>query len=102
MAGLLSPKAGGQPDEEWKLIPALDIKVLESVDSLTFSIILHDDCLLNDYNEETVKPNKKKNRTSSIISFGLLGKGGEDDGGFPMAFESEHVTSIVAAFRKLQ
>lgn len=34
---------------EKKLIPALDIKSFETVDCLTFSIILHDDCLLNCY-----------------------------------------------------
>ena len=34
---------------EKKMIPALDIKSLETVDALTFSIILHDDCLLNVY-----------------------------------------------------
>ena len=39
---------------EKKLIPALDIKSFETVDSLTFSIILHDDCLLNCY--DVVQP----------------------------------------------
>ena len=34
---------------EKKLIPALDIKCLDTVDSLTFSVILHDECLLNCY-----------------------------------------------------
>ena len=82
MADLLSPKnksAGGAGYEK-KLIPALDIKTLESVDSLTFSIILHDECLLNNYDEQLAKPstiNKTKNRASSILAvgtFGLLGK----------------------------
>ena len=64
---------------EKKLIPALDIKTLESVDSLTFSIILHDECLLNNYDEQLTKPstvNKTKNRASQILAagtFGLLG-----------------------------
>lgn len=40
---------GNKNNQEKKLIPALDIKSIESVDSLTFSIILHDECLLNCY-----------------------------------------------------
>ena len=47
---LLSPKSKPQSYEN-KMIPALDIKSLESVDSLTFSIILYDECLLNNYDE---------------------------------------------------
>lgn len=54
---------------EKKLIPALDIKTLETVDSLTFSIILHDDCLLNCYDViDQAQQNKRNNRTSSLIN----------------------------------
>ena len=81
MQDLLSPKnkSSGGVGYEKKLIPALDIKTLESVDSLTFSIILHDECLLNNYDEQLTKPstvNKTKNRASQILAagtFGLLG-----------------------------
>ena len=48
---LLSPKHKPSAYEN-KVIPVLDIKSIESVDSLTFSIILHDECLLNNYNEQ--------------------------------------------------
>ena len=34
---------------EKKLIPILDVKILESLDNLTFSIVLHDECQLNSY-----------------------------------------------------
>ena len=65
---LLSPKnKPANPGYEKKMIPALDIKNLESLDSLTFSIILHDECLLNSYDETITKPsaiNKTKNRAS--------------------------------------
>ena len=44
-----SPRASKPGAREKKLIPALDIKSFETVDCLTFSIILHDDCLLNCY-----------------------------------------------------
>lgn len=68
MMDLLSPKnKPANPGYEKKMIPALDIKNLESLDSLTFSIILHDECLLNSYDETITKPsaiNKTKNRAS--------------------------------------
>ena len=61
---------------EKKLIPALDIKSLETVDALTFSIILHDECLLNCYDvaePSQSQQNKKNNRTSSLINaFGSI------------------------------
>lgn len=57
--GLLAPIQGKEQSTttttERKLIPALDIKALESVDSLTFSIILHDECLINNYDERGTK-----------------------------------------------
>ena len=93
------------------MIPVLDIKTLESVDSLTFSIILYDECLLNNYNEQQVQEkqnitNKAKNRASMMLkksTFGLFSAGeADDDGGFPMAFESEHVPQIVQNFKKIQ
>ena len=64
---LLSPKHKLSTYEH-KIIPVLDIKSIESVDSLTFSIILHDECLLNNYNEQAQEKqnitNKAKNRAS--------------------------------------
>ena len=67
-----SPRGG----LEKKLIPALDIKSLETVDSLTFSIILHDECLLNCYDvaqPPSSQQNKRNNRTSSLINaFGSI------------------------------
>ena len=96
MMNMLSPKSGpSSVAEEKKLIPALDIKVLESVDSLTFSIILHDECLLTNYDVFENKSDLKMRKASQMLSFGLLGKSDEGDGGFPMAFESEHVPQIV-------
>ena len=44
-----SPRSRKPAAPEKKRIPVLDIKSFETVDSLTFSIILHDDCLLNCY-----------------------------------------------------
>ena len=95
---------------EKKLIPALDIKSLETVDALTFSIILHDECLLNCY--DVAEPsqsnqNKRNNRTSSLINaFGSIlnnsNNQSQQDGGFPMAFESEHVPEVLQGFQKLQ
>ena len=95
-----------KPPPEKKLIPALDIKSVETVDALTFSIILHDDCLLNCYDiVDPAKAPKKNYRTSSLISaFGSIMTGSSSqhsDGGFPMAFESEHVTQIIQCFQKL-
>lgn len=90
---------------EKKLIPALDIKSIETVDALTFTIILHDDCLLNCYDIVEPSKTKKNNRTSSLITaFGSLMNGGSSqnsDGGFPMAFESEHVPQIIQCYQKL-
>ena len=93
---------------EQKLIPVLDIKAVESVDSLTFSIILYDECQLNSYDiGESAQANKKSNRTSSLINaFGSImnnaAKQSQSDGGFPMAFESEHVPAIIQGFQKIQ
>lgn len=39
----------GKVKLEKKMIPALDIKTVESVDNLSFAIVLHDDCNLNCY-----------------------------------------------------
>ena len=91
---------------EKKLIPALDIKSLETVDALTFSIILHDECLLNCYDVAEPSPsqqNKRNNRTSSLINaFGSIlnnsNNQSQQDGGFPMAFESEHVPEVLQGF----
>ena len=52
--GFADPMKGGGSNSnsstaEKKMIPVLDIKQLETLDNLTFSIILHDDCLLNCY-----------------------------------------------------
>lgn len=73
------------------------------MDSLTFSVILHEECLLNDYNIVTpAQQQKKANRTSSLINaFGrVMSQSGSqvNDGGFPMAFESDHVPVIVQSF----
>ena len=65
MNDLMNMKAKDKPEK--KMIPALDIKSLETVDALTFSIILHDDCLLNCYDILDMKQTKKGNRTSSMI-----------------------------------
>lgn len=97
----------GPEKTEKKLIPALDIKSMESVDSLTFSIILHEECLLNCYDVLPSTPSRKQsNRTSSLINaFGSIlnnGSGKDSDGGFPMAFESEHVPELIQGFHKLQ
>ena len=45
-AALPSPKAQAM---EKKMIPVLDIKVIDSMDNLTFSIVLHDECQMNSY-----------------------------------------------------
>ena len=95
----------GTPEK--KLIPVLDVKSVDSVDNLTFSIILHDECQLSCY--DVIDPsaqNKKNNRTSSLITaFGSMLNNDKDkqtDGGFPMAFESEHVPEIIQGFQKVQ
>ena len=71
-----SPKAGGPAaSQEKKLIPVLDVKLLESVDSLTFAIILHDECQLSCYDviDQSAAQNKRNNRTSSLINaFGTM------------------------------
>lgn len=98
--GFADPIPGGP---EKKLIPVLDIKYLETVDSLTFSIILHDDCLLNCYDvadQSSDQQTKRNNRTSSLINaFGSIlnnsNNSQKSDGGFPMAFESEHVPELI-------
>ena len=95
------PKAAGA---EKKMIPALDIKSLETVDALTFSIILHDDCLLNCYDVVEQEKSTKAKRTTSLFNLGNLmnlNSSQKDDGGFPMAFESEHVTQIIQFYQKL-
>ena len=89
------------------MIPVLDVKQVETLDNLTFSIILHDDCLMNCY--DVIDPstqNKRNNRTSSLMNaFGSMlnnaNSQSQSDGGFPMAFESEHVPDVLQGFYKI-
>ena len=56
---------------EKKLIPALDIKQLEAVDAVSFSIVLHEECLLNCYDvvDQTSDTNRvKKTASTSLLS----------------------------------
>ena len=90
------------------MVPILDIKAVESADGLTFSVILYDECLLNCYDvAEPGAQNKKNNRASSLINaFGSMLNNAtnqnQSDGGFPMAFESEHCPAIIQGFHKIQ
>ena len=58
---------------EKKIIPALHIESFESVDSLTFSVILREECLTNNYNvadpyqAAIEEQSKKNNRTSAFM-----------------------------------
>lgn len=88
------------------MIPVLDIKVIESMDNLTFSIVLHDECQMNSYDVGD-ESGKKQGRTTSLINaFGNMLNNATNqsqaDGGFPMAFESEHVPDILQGFQKIQ
>jgi len=100
--GFALPSPRAQVSEK-KMIPVLDIKVIESLDNLTFSIVLHDECQMNSYDvADTTKPM----RTSSLMNaFGNMLNNAtsqsQADGGFPMAFESEHVPDILQGFQKI-
>lgn len=87
------------------MIPILDIKVIESMDNLTFSIVLHDECQMNSYDVGD-DGGKKQARTTLINAFGSMLSNAmsqsQADGGFPMAFESEHVPDILQGFQKIQ
>ena len=81
---------------------------LDTVDNLTFTIVLHDDCQLNCY-DVAEAPKPQNQRSNSMFSaFDNLGKMLNNansqklgDGGFPMAFESEHVPEILQGFHKI-
>jgi len=60
------PKMPGS--NEKKLIPILDVKLLESLDNLTFSIVLHDECQLNSYDVAEAGGQGANKRSSSLIS----------------------------------
>mmetsp|Transcript_17584 Transcript_17584/g.23749 ORF Transcript_17584/g.23749 Transcript_17584/m.23749 type:complete len:102 (+) Transcript_17584:1197-1502(+) len=82
---------------------------LETMDNLTFTIVLHDDCQLNSYDVavEAAAASAQTKRSNSLISaFGSMLNNATNqsktDGGFPMAFESEHVPEILQGFHKIQ
>ena len=89
---------------EKKLIPILDVMCIDTTDNLTFTIVLHDDCQMNSYDVAEAKP--QNNRSNSLISaFGNILNNANNqrlaEGGFPMAFESEHVPEILQGFQKI-
>lgn len=78
-------------------MPILDVKQLESKDSLSFTVVLIEE--LREFSYDQVVPDKK----------GALGafktfynkKSGIEGAHFPMSFESEHVGKIIACFNKV-
>ena len=86
------------------MIPALDVQAFESMDALSFSIILNEECNGNVYEEGASAQQSNSGSTTKVLnSFSkLLSKKDNVENLFPMSFESEHVPQIINSFGKLQ